>query len=210
MQETINAIASSVDVLKSAAEELYGTVDSTAQLAAAQGMVYIEQALDGVRSGRKLSDYSDIGGAVQATRAGLASGVYATDFERRRDALVWAGKFAELGDLGESQLSIEERSLKALQSQIESLDALTRRADELVNGTSMLTGTVQGYFEKLLATLNKTGGATTPSPSPGRVVQFLALAEEGQARLRNPSTRGLGLMALVGPGMSQSWTRGDW
>jgi len=167
VQETINAIASSVGVLQSAAEELYGTVDSTAQLAAARGMVYIEQALDGVRSGRKLSDYSDIGGAVQATRAGLASGVYATDFERRRDALVWAGKFAELGDLGESQLSIEERSLKALQSQIESLDALTRRADELVNGTSMLTGTVQGYFEKLLAALNKTGGATTPVTKPG-------------------------------------------
>src|SRR5258705_199969 len=44
VQETINAIASSVDVLKGAAQELYGTVDSTAQLAAVRGMVYIEQA----------------------------------------------------------------------------------------------------------------------------------------------------------------------
>ncbi|MBA4002557.1 MAG: hypothetical protein C0477_04045, partial [Delftia sp.] len=154
VQETINAIASSVDVLKGAAQELYGTVDSTAQLAAVRGMVYIEQALDGVRAGRKLSEYTDIGGAVQATRAGLASGVYATDFERRRDALVWAGKFSELGDLGEIQLSVEERSLKALQSQLESLDTLAKRADDLVNGTAALTGTVDEHFNKLMAFLN--------------------------------------------------------
>lgn len=154
VQETINAIASSVDILKGAAQELYGTVDSTAQLAAVRGMVYIEQALDGVRAGRKLSEYTDIGGAVQATRAGLASGVYATDFERRRDALVWAGKFSELGDLGEIQLSVEERSLKALQSQLESLDTLAKRADDLVNGTAALTGTVDEHFNKLMAFLN--------------------------------------------------------
>ncbi|APE50174.1 hypothetical protein BO996_21245 [Delftia sp. HK171] len=154
VQETINAIASSVDVLKGAAQELYGTVDSTAQLAAVRGMVYIEQALDGVRAGRKLSEYTDIGGAVQATRAGLASGVYATDFERRRDALVWAGKFSELGDLGEIQLSVEERSLKALQSQLQSLDTLAKRADDLVNGTAALTGTVDEHFNKLMAFLN--------------------------------------------------------
>lgn len=167
VQETINAIASSVDVLKSAAEELYGTVDSTAQLAAARGMVYIEQALDGVRSGRKLSEYTDIGGAVQATRAGLASGVYATDFERRRDALVWAGKFSELGALGESQLSIEERSLKALQAQIEGLDTLNKRAEELVNGTVELTETVQAYFERLIAELVKTDDPTKPGGGKG-------------------------------------------
>lgn len=167
VQETINAIASSVGVLKSAAEELYGTVDSTAQLAAARGMVYIEQALDGVRSGRKLSDFTDIGGAVQATRAGLASGVYATDFERRRDALVWAGKFSELGELGESQLSIEERSLKALQAQIEGLDTLNKRAEELVNGTVELTETVQVYFDRLIAGLFKSDDTTKPGGGKG-------------------------------------------
>ncbi|QRI88669.1 hypothetical protein JQN63_20250 [Delftia lacustris] len=167
VQETINAIASSVGVLKSAAEELYGTVDSTAQLAAARGMVYIEQVLDGVRAGRKLSDFTNIGGAVQATRAGLASGVYATDFERRRDALVWAGKFSELGALGESQLSIEERSLKALQAQIEGLDTLNKRAEELVNGTVELTETVQVYFERLIAGLFKSDDTTKPGGGKG-------------------------------------------
>jgi hypothetical protein len=167
VEESISAITAAVGQLKGAATDLYGTVDSTTQWMAARGMVYIEEALQGVRAGRKVSDYADLGSAIQATRSGLTGGVYATDFERRRDALVWAGKFAELGDLGESQLSIEERSLKALQSQIEGLDALAKRADELVNGTAMLTGTVQGYFEKLLATLAKDAGTATPGTKPG-------------------------------------------
>ncbi|WP_255247325.1 hypothetical protein [Delftia tsuruhatensis] len=167
VQESISAITAAVGQLKGAATDLYGTVDSTTQWMAARGMVYIEEALQGVRAGRKVSDYADLGSAIQATRSGLTGGVYATDFERRRDALVWAGKFAELGDLGESQLSIEERSLKALQSQIEGLDALAKRADELVNGTTMLTGTVQSYFEKLLATLAKDAGTATPGTKPG-------------------------------------------
>ncbi|MFG0610899.1 tape measure protein [Delftia sp. WSY_14] len=167
VQESISAITAAVGQLKGAATDLYGTVDSTTQWMAARGMVYIEEALQGVRAGRKVSDFADLGSAIQATRSGLTGGVYATDFERRRDALVWAGKFAELGDLGESQLSIEERSLKALQSQIEGLDALAKRADELVNGTTMLTGTVQGYFEKLLATLGKDAGSTKPGTKPG-------------------------------------------
>src|SRR5258708_12274505 len=124
----------------------------------------MEEGLDGVRGGRKLSEYTDIGGAVQATRAGLASGVYATDFERRRDALVWAGKFSELGDLGEIQLSVEERSLKALQSQLESLDTLAKRADDLVNGTAALTRTVDDHFNKLMAFLNP---AKPHHPPPG-------------------------------------------
>ncbi|MDC2858587.1 tape measure protein [Delftia sp. DT-2] len=167
VQEVINTISSSVGVLNSAAAELYGTVDSTSQWAAARGMVYVEQALAGVRSGRKLSEYGDLGGAVQATRAGLASGVYATDFERRRDALVWAGKFSELGELGESQLSIEERSLKALQAQIEGLDTLNKRAEELVNGTVELAETVQVYFERLIAGLFKSDDSTKPGGGKG-------------------------------------------
>lgn len=166
VQETINAIASSVGVLNGAADELYGTVDVTAQFAAARGMVYIEQALEGVRAGRKVSEFGDLGSAVQATRAGLSGGVYVSEFERQRDALVWAGKLAELGELGESQLTVEERSLKALQSQIDGLDALAKRADEIVNGTSALTGTVQFYFEQLLALVGGKTSAAVPGSKP--------------------------------------------
>lgn len=157
LQSSIAAIASAVSLLDSAAKDLWGTVDSTQQWMAAQGMVYLEQALAGVRTGRKISEYGDLSAAVQATRSGINSGVYATDFERQRDALVWAGKLSELGKLGGDQLSIEERSLRAVQAQLDVLETLSRRADEIVNGTQTLTGTVQSYFEKLLG--SSGGGA---------------------------------------------------
>src|SRR5260370_7472226 len=44
VQETINAIASSVDVLKGAAQELYATADSTPHPPPAPAIVYIQHA----------------------------------------------------------------------------------------------------------------------------------------------------------------------
>lgn len=167
MQDVINALSASVSTLKSNARELYGQVDGTAQMLAAQGMVYIEQALGGVRAGASITDYTGLTDAISAARGGIATGAYASQFERERDALVLAGQLSELGDLGDLQLSIEERQLKALTAQIDALDALGQRADDLINGTTALTGTVQSYFEQLLKLLNpekpeeaekKTGG----------------------------------------------------
>jgi hypothetical protein len=167
MRDAINALSASVDTLKNNARELYGQVDGTAQMLAAQGMVYIEQALGGVRAGASITDYTGLTDAISAARGGINTGAYASQFERERDALVLAGQLSELGDLGDLQLSIEERQLKALTAQIDALDALGQRADDLINGTTALTGTVQSYFDQLLKLLNpekpeetekKTGG----------------------------------------------------
>ena len=167
MQDVINALSASVSTLKNNARELYGQVDGTAQMLAAQGMVYIEQALGGVRAGGSITDYTGLTDAIGAARGGINSGAYASQFERERDALVLAGQLSELGELGDLQLSIEERQLKALTAQIDALDALGQRADDLINGTTALTGTVQSYFDQLLALLapekpeeaeKKTGG----------------------------------------------------
>ena len=153
MQDVVSALSASVSALKSNARELYGQVDGTAQMLAAQGMVYIEQALAGVRSGASVADYAGLTDAIGAARGGINTGAYASQFERERDALVLAGQLSELGELGQAQLTFEDRQLKALTAQIDALDALGKRADDLINGTTALTGTVQDYFDKLLALL---------------------------------------------------------
>lgn len=153
MRDVVSALSASVSMLKSNARELYGQVDGTAQMLAAQGMVYIEQALGGVRAGASITDYAGLTDAIGAARGGINTGAYASQFERERDALILAGQLSELGELGDLQLSIEERQLKALTAQIDALDALGQRADDLINGTTALTGTVQDYFDKLLALL---------------------------------------------------------
>lgn len=166
LSETIGSIADAVSILKSNARELYGTVDSTSQMLAAQGMVYIENALAGVRAGGSVADYTGLGDAIGAARSGIDSGTYATQFERERDTLVLAGQLSELGTLGEVQLSIEERQLRAINSQLEYLDSLSLRAEEMVNGTTLLTETVDTYFARLMGILDPEKPEGTPG-KPG-------------------------------------------
>ncbi|MHC3432869.1 phage tail length tape measure family protein [Delftia lacustris] len=121
-QEAINSLSSALNTLKSNARDLYGSVDATKQMLAAQGMVYIEEALAGVRAGAKLSNYGGLSDAISAARGGISSGVYATQFEKERDALVLAGQLSDLAEKGDAQLSVEERALKNSQEQLEKLD----------------------------------------------------------------------------------------
>lgn len=158
LSEAISGISSAVDLLKSNARDLYGEVDSTAQMAAARGMVYVENALAGVRAGASVADYTGLSDAISAARGGIGSGAYQSEFERQRDTLVLAGQLSELGELGDMQLSVEERQLRAVNEQLEYLDGLTARADELINGTVTLTGTVESYFQQLIALFDKGDG----------------------------------------------------
>jgi tape measure domain-containing protein len=167
ISDVIGQISSSVQLLKSNARDLYGTVDSTAKMMAAQGMVYIEDALAGVRGGASITGYTGLSDAISAARGGISSGAYVSQFERDRDALVLAGQLSELGELGGNQLTIEERQLKAINEQLDYLDTLAKRADDMVNGTLALTGTVTDYFQQLLAIFapkETPGGGTSGRP----------------------------------------------
>jgi hypothetical protein len=156
-----------VDTLRSNARDLYQTVDGTRNMLAAQGMVYIEQALSGVRAGASVADYSGLSDAISAARSGIDGGRYSTQFARERDALVLAGQLSQLADSGELQLSFEERQLRAVNEQLEYLNTLDKRAEELVNGTTTLTGTVQSYFDQLLAILKPADPEQGQGAQPG-------------------------------------------
>lgn len=179
LQTSMGEIRSAMDMLGSAAEDLWGSLDSTRQMSAVRGMLYVEQALAGMRSGASVRDYADLQSAISAARSGINIGTYATDFERRRDALVLAGQLADMEELAEVELSFEERQLKALQTQIDALDKLASTADELLKGTESLNSSVQTYFERLLEQIAKrdeveaganpgTGGGSNGRPGWGQ------------------------------------------
>lgn len=179
--KTISSIGSAVASVRSSAKELYGQVDASKAMFAAQGMVYIEDALQGVRGGQQLSGYDGLTDAITAAKGGISAGAYVSQFERERDTLVLAGQLTELGDLGEVQKSVQERQLKALQEQLDYLDRLAQRADDLVNGTAALTGTVQEYFDKLLALLAPEGQGEAKPGGAGAGGQSLASGVQGVA-----------------------------
>ncbi|KFJ09597.1 prophage tail length tape measure family protein [Delftia acidovorans] len=169
-QEAISSLSSALSTLRSNARDLYGSLDATQQMLAAQGMVYIEDALSGVRGGRKLTDYAGLTDAIGAARGGINSGRYATQFERDRDALVLAGQLSELADKGDAQLSAEERQLKASQEQLERLDkTLTYWRDQLADNKAQIDATlsVEDAVKALHALIpgsNINGGGTGQKP----------------------------------------------
>lgn len=121
-QKAISSISSTLQLLTSNAKALYGTVASAKQMMAEQGVAYIASALQAVRGGGDITSFGGLEDAIGAARSGINSDGYATQFERERDTLVLAGQLSELGELTDVQLSVQERHLKAAQSQIEQLD----------------------------------------------------------------------------------------
>lgn len=157
-QTAVSSLSSTLNLLTSNARDLYGTVDTTQQMLAVQGMVYIEDALAGVRGGASASNYSGLQDAITAARGGITGGRYASQFEKDRDALVLAGQLSQLGDLTGSQLSVEERSLKAAQTQIDLLDQTLDFWRELIDGNKDGNLSVVEAINQLAQAMGVTAG----------------------------------------------------
>ncbi|WP_279212614.1 phage tail length tape measure family protein [Delftia acidovorans] len=169
-QEAISGLSSALSTLKSNTRDLYGSVDATKQMLAAQGMVYIEEALSGVRGGRKLTDYAGLTDAIGAARGGISSGRYASQFERERDALILAGQLTELAEKGDAQLSVEERQLKASQEQLERLDKTLAYWRDLLDGNKAqidATLSVEQAIKALMPFLDPNATTQPPGQKPG-------------------------------------------
>jgi tape measure domain-containing protein len=161
-QEAVQAISSILNPLKQSAKELIGSIDAAQQMQAAQGMVYIEQALAGVRGGAKLSSFDGLTDAITAARGGIASGRYASQFERDRDALVLANQLSQIAGYGDTQLSVEERQLKNSQEQLQRLDkTLTYWRDLLDDSKAQIDATLS--VEDAIRALH----ALIPGSKPG-------------------------------------------
>ncbi|PJO38617.1 hypothetical protein CTI10_008975 [Delftia acidovorans] len=165
-QAAVQAISSILTPLKQSAKELFGSIDTAQQMQAAAGMVYIEQALAGVRGGAKLSSFDGLSDAVTAARGGITSGRYASQFERDRDALVLANQLSQIAGYGDAQLSTEERQLKNSQEQLEGLNKTLSYWRDLLDGNKAqidATLSVEKAIEALKAlmfpdTAGGTGG----------------------------------------------------
>ncbi|MPT05737.1 MAG: hypothetical protein E2582_16180 [Delftia sp.] len=174
-QEAVQAISSILNPLKQSAKELFGSIDAAQQMQAAQGMVYIEQALAGVRGGAKLSSFDGLTDAITAARGGITSGRYASQFERDRDALVLANQLSQIAGYGDTQLSVEERQLKNSQEQLQRLDkTLSYWRDLLDDSKAQIDATlsVEDAIRALHALIpdTKPGAGTGQKPDDGGAV----------------------------------------
>ena len=151
-QDVAGTLSGLFDLLKSNVRELYGEVDSTRSMLAAQGNDFIAQALANARTTGYLPDETQLADAISAARSGLDATGYTSQFAKDRDRLVLAGQLSELEGLTGKQLTSAERTVKELEAQSEQLDKTLdywKQQIEIANGTYEATLSVTDAIKAL-------------------------------------------------------------
>lgn len=181
--ESLSLITGVFELVRGQAQDLYGQVESTAKLQAAQGFAFIDQALANAKSTGYLPEQAPLQEAITAARGGLDSQSYSTQFEKDRDALVLAGKLSQLEAISGKQKTLAEQQVEAMDNQLAALDAQTktlndqlraqdkvleywRRQIDIANGTFDATLTVAQAVDRVALALGaKTAGVNTKAPT---------------------------------------------
>ncbi len=182
-QESLSLITGVFELVRSNARELYGQVDSTASMQAAQGWAFVEKALSNAQVTGYLPDQNALQEAIAAARSGVEAGAYVSQFAQDRDRLVLAGTLSQLEAISGGQKTVAEQQLAALQDQSDALDAQTesinrqlkvqqelldhyRRQIDIANGTFDATLSVADAVNNLAAVLGaKAAGVNTKAPT---------------------------------------------
>ncbi|HAL73254.1 MAG TPA: hypothetical protein DCP71_15950, partial [Verrucomicrobiales bacterium] len=190
-QEVEGTLESLFDILRSNVRDLYGEVDGTRGMLAAQGNAFIDQALPAARKSGYLPDSEKLAEAIAAARGGLDGGAYTSQFAADRDRLVLAGKLSGLEKITEKQLTDAQKTVKALETQIDqgeqTLDYWKQQI-EIASGTYDGVLSVEAAIQQLQTALNPTtgkpggantvGGGSTPASGTGAIPRTSYGAEE--------------------------------
>ncbi|MBW8465494.1 hypothetical protein [Acidovorax sp.] len=168
-QEVASALGDVFDTLRSNVRELYGEVDGTRGMLAAQGNSFIDQALATAKASGYLPDPEKLAEAISAARGGLDGGTYTTQFAADRDRLVLAGKLSGLQEIADKQLTDAQRTVRALETQIDQNEQTLdywKQQIEIASGTYQGILSVESAIQQLSGFLGGTG-STRPTAATG-------------------------------------------
>lgn len=131
----IQRVTDSIGKLKSLSDALASTVDALRPMSRDEAKFEILGAINTAKAGGGLPEVADISRALDVLKSNNITGVRSS-FELAREQAKTANLVADLGGLTDSQLSIEERSLRTLERQQETLqdgfDNEMKRLDSIV------------------------------------------------------------------------------
>lgn len=182
VNERIQNVSESIGKLKTLSDALKSTVDTLRPMSREQAKSQIQQAIDAARSGKALPDAKDLQQALGVLGDKSTSG-FKSSFEFAREQAKTANLIGELGGLTDKQLTIEERSLSALESQrdrldqgfrdeIERLDTLLEQGKAQIDSMNGLNTSVLSLVDalgQLNLRLLQGGGSGVADPSTGGV-----------------------------------------
>jgi HPt (histidine-containing phosphotransfer) domain-containing protein len=160
VNERIQSVSDSIGKLKTLSDALKSTVDALRPMSRQQAKDQIQQAIDAARSGKALPDAKDLQQALGVLGNKSTSG-FASSFEFAREQAKTANLIGELGGLTDSQLTVEERSLDALEAQRDRLDQGFRdeieRLDTLLEQGKAQIDSINGLNTSVVSLIDALG-----------------------------------------------------
>lgn len=181
VNERIQNVSESIGKLKTLSDALKSTVDTLRPMSREQAKSQIQKAIDAARSGKALPDAKDLQQALGVLGDKSTSG-FKSSFEFAREQAKTANLIGELGGLTDKQLTVEERSLSALESQRDRLDQGFRdeieRLDSLLEQGKLQIDSMNGLNTSVLSLVDALGQLN------------LRLLQGGGSAVVDPSTGG--------------------
>ncbi|KQR55631.1 tape measure protein [Acidovorax sp. Leaf160] len=178
-QEALGLITGIFELVRSNARELYGEVQSTAAMQAAQGNAFIAQALATAQRTGYLPEQEALQQAITGARAGLGATQYSSQVDADFARLVLAGQLKALEEIAGPQKTAAQQQLDALDSQTDAINKLIKdqqkeydliqRQVDIANGTYNAAITVAQALANIYALLsgNTPGTATSGTGATG-------------------------------------------
>lgn len=225
-QEVAGTLDNLFGILRSNVRDLYGEVDGTRGMLAGQGNAFIDQALATAKKSGYLPDADKLTEAIAAARGGIDAGGYTSQFAADRDRLVLAGKLSGLEKITEKQLTDAQRTVKALETQIDQneqvLDYWKQQID-IASGTYDGILSVEAAVQQLSAALggtgtgkpggaNTVGGGSTPASGTGAIPRTSYGADEALTSFEKFKAWYTGLKSNADPSklMGDGYQVPDW
>jgi hypothetical protein len=182
VQTVVNAHTAAVTKLQSLSQSLRSTLDSLKspeqKLAErAVGQAQIRAALAIAKAGGVFPNADDLKDALSAVSQD-ASSQFSLYTDYLRDLYQTQNDIAQLGDLTDDQLSVEQKALEAAQSQLDRLDAIVANGQaqiDAINGQSVATLSLAQAMAGLQASLSSAQASPYVTATSGISQAYMQL-----------------------------------
>jgi len=175
VQSSVDAHTASVTKLQSLSQSLRSTLDSMQSPeqklgARAEGQAQLRAALAIAQAGGPLPAADSLKNALAAVQQD-ASSQFSSYTDYLRDLYKTQNDIGELAGITDSQLSVEEKALKAAQDQLETLDGVLKNAQALIDETKGQSTTLLSIEQGIRALHGAVAAANTnPVVSAGAAI----------------------------------------
>lgn len=161
---TIDTLTNFFNLLDSSVKKLYNEIDSTKKMSYVEARNVIRNTAVGVLRGGSVTPSQELTDAVNESVNGIKASDYSTKTEYDRERLRLANELEILAGKTQKQLTVEERTLAAIEEQIKYLDRTLeywRQQIEIANGTYVAITSVDEAVRQMLTLFTPT------EPAPG-------------------------------------------